>query len=57
MSALMNLCVFVLAQAGGSNPAITGFWYSGAGRILGVLLAVLLVGVVVAMIRAGRCRR
>lgn len=57
MSALMNLCMFVLAQTGGSSPAMTGFWYNGAGRILAVLLAVLVVGVVVALIRAGRCRR
>jgi hypothetical protein len=57
MSVLMNLCTFVLAQEGGSSPAMTGFWYNGAGRILGIVLAVLVVGVVVALIRAGRCRR
>lgn len=57
MSALLILCALVLAQAGGSSPTLTGFWYDGAGRILGIVLAVLVGGVVVALIRAGRSRR
>jgi hypothetical protein len=57
MSALLISRALVLAQSGGSSPAMTGFWYDGAGRILGIVLAVLVVGVVVALIRAGRCRR
>lgn len=56
MSALPNLYALVLAQAGGSSPGISGFWY-GAGRILAILLAIVVVFVVVALIRAGKSRR
>jgi hypothetical protein len=56
MSALLISCALVLAQAGGSSPAMNGFGF-GAGRILGVVLAVLVGGVLVALIRAGGSRR
>lgn len=57
MSALLNLCALVLAGAGGSNPSMSSLWYDGAGRTLTIVLAILVIGVVVALIRAGRCRR
>jgi hypothetical protein len=56
MSALVFSCVLILAQAGGSSPAMNGFTF-GAGRILGIVLAVLVGGVLLALIRAGGCRK
>lgn len=56
MSALTIWCALILAQTGGSSPAINGFWY-GYGRVVAILLAILVGGVAVALIRAGRSRR
>ena len=56
MSALLISCALALAQTGGSGPSINGFWY-GAGRVVGILVAVLVGGVLVALIRAGGCRK
>jgi hypothetical protein len=56
MSALLISCALALAQTGGSGPSITGFWY-GAGRVVGILVAVLVGGVLVALVRSGVCRK
>lgn len=56
MSTLLISCALMLAQAGGSSPAMSGFGY-GAGRIVGIVVAVLVCGVLVALIRAGGSRR
>ena len=56
MSALLIWYALLLAQTGGSSPSITGFWY-GAGRVVGILVVVLVGGVLVALIRAGGCRK
>ena len=56
MSTLLISCVLAVAQTGGSGPSITGFWY-GAGRVVGILVAVLVGGVLVALVRAGGCRK
>ncbi|HEV2323189.1 MAG TPA: hypothetical protein VGS10_04460 [Terracidiphilus sp.] len=59
MSAVLSLCALILVQAGGtggSSPTIGGFW-SGSALIVGILLAVLVGGVLVALIRAGGSRR
>ena len=56
MYALLISCALALAQTGGSAPSINGFWY-GAGRVVAILVAVLVGGVLVALIRAGGCRK
>lgn len=56
MSAVPILCALMLARTGGSGPAISGFGF-GAGRVVGVVLAVLVGGVLVALIRAGGSRK
>lgn len=59
MSALLNLCLLLPVQAGGtggSSPTIAGF-RSGSGLIVGILMAVLVGGVLVALIRASGSRR
>ncbi len=56
MSAVFVFCALMLAQTGGSSPAMSGFWY-GAGRVVAILLAVLVGGVLLALFRArGRGR-
>lgn len=56
MSALLISCALALAQAGGNGPALSGFRY-GAGRAVGIIVAVLVGGVLVALIRAGGSRK
>ena len=56
MSALLISCALLLARTGGSGSAIGGFG-SGASRIVGILVAVLVCGVLVALIRAGGSRK
>lgn len=56
MSALVVWCALILAQAGGSSPAMNGFGF-GAGRVVAIVVAVLVGGVLVALIRAGGCRK
>lgn len=56
MSTLLISCALALAQTGGSTQPISGFW-SGAGRAVGIVVAVLVAGVLVAVIRAGGSRK
>jgi hypothetical protein len=59
MSAVLTFYAILPVQAGGtggSSPTIGGFW-SGSGLLVGVLLAILVGGVLVAVIRAGGSRR
>lgn len=56
MSAFLVWCVLALVQTRGNTPSIAGFGY-GAGRVVAILLAVLAGGVLVALIRAGKCRK
>lgn len=58
MSALLNLFELLLAQTGGSGPPVSGFGFGfGTGRVVGILVAVLVGGVLVALIRAGGSRK
>lgn len=58
MSALLILCALLLARTGGSGPPVSGFGFAfGTGRIVGILVAVLVGGVLVALIRAGGSRK
>ena len=56
MSSLPISCLLELAQAGGSSPLMSGFWF-GAWRILAIVLVILLGCVGVALWRAGGRRR
>lgn len=56
MSALLISCALALARTGGSSPGISGFGY-GAGRVVVIIVAVLVGGVLVALIRAGGSRK
>lgn len=56
MSALLISYALVLAQTSWSSPPINGLW-SGAGRAVGIVVAVLVGGVLVALIRAGGSRK
>jgi len=56
VSALLISSVLALAQTGADTQPIGGFW-SGAGRAVGIVVAVLVAGVLVAMIRAGGSRK
>jgi hypothetical protein len=56
MSAWVSSCALLLAQRQGNSPSIAGFGY-GAGRVVGILLVVVAAGVLVALIRAGGCRK
>lgn len=58
MSALPILCALLLALTDGSGPPVSGFGFGfGAGRVVGILVAVLVGGVLVAVIRAGGSRK
>lgn len=55
MSASPLFCLWLWVQAGGSSPAMSGFWY-GAGRIVAVVVAILVAFVLIALLRAGKRR-
>jgi hypothetical protein len=56
VSELLISCVLALTQTGADTQPIGGFW-SGAGRAVGIVVAVLVASVLVAVIRAGGSRK